>query len=147
MTQPFDFSQHVNSVNHLYTQVNLKWRKDHYQRSPGTQPVGEAICIATLLPRAGQVQVLKITFHKTFAQSINVSPFCLYLYLFIYFLSHGIIIGGTRRTTRRNVETTNPMWIAFCILSNSSSTAIRADHRGGNWLYGLKRIVEINKEK
>lgn len=80
-----DFHQDVNAMNHLYTQVNLKWEEGPLPVSPGTQTAGDAICIPTLHPRAGQVRGLKVTFHKMFAQSVCALPFC------HYFWSHGMM--------------------------------------------------------
>ena len=74
-------------MNHLYTQVNLKWEEGPLPVSPGTQTAGDTIGIATLRPRAGQVRGLKITSHKMSAQSICVLPFC------HYFGSHGMMIS------------------------------------------------------
>lgn len=94
---PAIFYQDFSSVNQLYTQVNLKWQAGLRSVSPWNTARGWGHCIATLLPRARQVQVLKITFSKMLAQSIHVLAFCLYSW------SYGMLISSTRRT-RKNVE-------------------------------------------
>ena len=118
------FSPGPSSMNtHKFT---LNRRKDHY---PWALEPSQRV-----MPQDGTSAGLKTAFHKMRAQSIHALPFC------HYFWSHSMIFSRTWRTSRKNVEKTKPVLIAFCSFSHSSSIVIRTGD--GSYFYVLQKDCE-----